>query len=218
MWKRVYVWEPVVRIQHWLHVIAMVVLAITGLYIASPFIGVTVEQASGLHVTDLMRYIHFVASWILGLGYVVRFYWFFAGNRYAHWADWLPIGEERWSGLWRQVRYYLFLERERPRWTGVNPISGITYLLLGVALFLTGVTGIALYAEAFSHGFWHVAFGWVATLFGNQWLRLVHHGLLYAYVIFLLVHLYMMVLSDFEEQNAPMTAIFSGWKYERIDD
>jgi len=218
MWKRVYVWEPVVRVQHWLHVIAMVVLAITGIYIGSPFVGLTVDQEAGFHTTDWMRYVHFVASWILGLGYVVRFYWFFAGNKYARWADWLPLGQARWRGLWKQIRYYFFLERERPRWTGVNPVSGLTYLFLGLLLFLTGITGIALYAESFSHGFWHVVFGWVSPLFGTQTLRLVHHGLLYAYVIFLLIHLYMMILGDFEEENAPMTAIFSGWKYERSDE
>jgi Ni/Fe-hydrogenase 1 B-type cytochrome subunit len=218
MWKRVYVWERVVRVQHWLHVGAMIILAFTGLYIANPFIAGGVEQVSGLHVTDTIRYIHFVASWILGLGYVVRFYWFFAGNRYARWADWLPLTKRRWHGLWKQLRYYLFLEKRRPSWTGVNPISGLTYLALGVVLFLTGFTGIALYAAAFSHGFWHVTFGWVATVFGPQRVRLLHHGLLYAYTIFLLIHLYMMVLSDFEEENGPMTAIFSGWKYERIDE
>jgi Ni/Fe-hydrogenase 1 B-type cytochrome subunit len=218
MWKRVYVWEPVVRVQHWVHVVAMVVLAITGVYIAHPFIDLPAGQAVQFNLTDSMRYIHFVASWILGLGYLVRFYWFFVGNRYARWGDWLPVGEKRWKGLWKQFRYYIFLERERPRWTGVNPVSGLTYLFLGVLLFLTGFTGIALYAEAFSIGFWNFTFGWVAPLFGSQNLRLIHHALLYLYVIFLMIHLYMMVLGDFEEENAPMTSIVSGWKYEPIDE
>ncbi|MCL7455333.1 MAG: cytochrome b/b6 domain-containing protein, partial [Anaerolineae bacterium] len=116
------------------------------------------------------------------------------------------------------VAYANHLERVRPRWTGVNPFSGVTYLFLGVILVLQGVTGAALYAEPLPTGFWRVVFGWMLGAFGNQTVRLVHHGLMYAFAIFLLIHLYMAVVGDIEEGNAPITGIISGWKFEPADE
>jgi Ni/Fe-hydrogenase 1 B-type cytochrome subunit len=217
MWKRKYVWEFPVRLQHWIHVAAMLTLAVTGVYIGSPFLGLATGQAVDVHITDGMRFSHFLAAWLLGLGFLVRLYWFFVGNKYARWSGWLPWGREKLGGLVKQMRYYLFLDRVRPRYTGVNPVSGLTYLFLGVILVLQGATGIALYAEPMPTGFWRVTFGWMLTAFGPQAVRFVHHGLMYVFAIFLLVHLYMMVLGDIEEGNAPITGIISGWKFEPTD-
>jgi Ni/Fe-hydrogenase 1 B-type cytochrome subunit len=211
MFKRVFVWEVPVRVQHWLHVASIVVLTLTGIYIGSPFIG----QAIGTEITDRMRFAHFVAAWVFGLGFLVRFYWFFVGNRYARWRMWLPAGRRRLGDLWEMLKYYLFLRRDRPAYLGVNPISGLTYLALGVLIVLQGITGIALYAEPFPIGFWKVTFGWIVTLFGSQTLRLVHHALMYLFGAFLVLHLYMAALADVEEGNAPITSIISGWKFER---
>jgi Ni/Fe-hydrogenase 1 B-type cytochrome subunit len=214
MFKRVFVWQVPVRVQHWLHVASIIVLALTGIYIGSPFIGLAVGTTIGTEVTVQMRFAHFVAAWIFGLGFLVRFYWFFVGNRYARWRMWLPAGRRRLDELWEMLKYYLFLRRDRPAYLGVNPISGLTYLTLGVLIVLQGITGIALYAEPFPSGFWKVTFGWILTLFGNQTVRLIHHALMYLFGVFLVVHLYMAALADVEEGNAPITSIISGWKFE----
>jgi Ni/Fe-hydrogenase 1 B-type cytochrome subunit len=218
MWKRIYVWELPVRLQHWVHVVTMLILAVTGVYIASPFLGLATGGTGELNMTDWMRFTHFVSAWILGLSFLVRLYWFFVGNEYARWSGWLPFSRDKIRGLVRQLRYYLFLERVRPRWTGVNPVSGATYLFLGVILVLQGATGAALYAEPLPSGFWRVTFGWVLNVFGSQMVRLVHHGLMYVFAIFLLIHLYMAVVGDIEEGNAPITGIISGYKFEPVDE
>jgi len=218
MWRRVYVWEAPVRIQHWIHVISMVVLTATGVYIGSPFFGLEVGQEFEFHITDWMRFTHFVGAWVFGLGFLVRLYWFFVGNEYARWSGWAPFSRKKLQGLVEQTKYYLLLRRKRPRYTGVNPVSGITYLFLGVIIVLQGLTGIALYSEPYPSGLWRVGFGWILTAFGSQTVRLVHHGLMYVFAAFLLIHLYMMVLGDIEEGNAPITGIISGWKFEPADE
>lgn len=218
MWKRIYVWEFPVRLQHWIHVVTMIILAITGVYIASPFLALTTGPTADVPITDWMRFTHFVSAWILALSFLVRFYWFFVGNKYARWRDWLPFGRDKITGLVRQIRYYLFMERVRPRWMGVNPVSGITYLILGVILVLQGATGAALYAEPLPSGFFRFVFGWMLGAFGSQTVRLVHHALMYAFAIFLLIHLYMAVVGDIEEGNAPITGIISGYKFERVEE
>ncbi len=218
MFKRIFVWEMPVRIQHWLHVVSIVALASTGIYIGSPFVGLSIGATIGTDVTNWIRFIHFIAAWIFGLGFLVRFYWFFVGNRYARWRMWLPASRRRLGELVEMVKYYLFLRRDRPAYLGVNPISGLTYLALGVLIVLQGITGVALYAEPFTSGFWKVTFGWILTLFGNQTVRLIHHALMYLFGAFLIIHLYMAALADVEEGNAPITSIVSGWKFEPKGD
>jgi Ni/Fe-hydrogenase 1 B-type cytochrome subunit len=218
MWKRIYVWEFPVRLQHWVHVVTMLALAVTGVYIASPFLGLATGQTVQVQITDWMRFTHFVSAWILGLSFLIRLYWFFVGNEYARWSGWLPFSREKIQGLVRQMRYYLFLDRVRPRWTGVNPVSGVTYLFLGLILVLQGATGAALFSEPLPTGFWRVVFGWMLDAFGPQTVRLVHHGLMYVFAIFLLIHLYMAVVGDIEEGNAPITGIISGYKFEPVEE
>jgi Ni/Fe-hydrogenase 1 B-type cytochrome subunit len=218
MYKRVYVWELPVRILHWVHVVNIFVLALTGIYIGQPFIGLAFGQTVRVQVTDWVRLVHFVAAYVFGLGFLARLYWFFAGNQYANWRGWVPVSRERWIFFWRQLKYYLFLERERPQYLGHNPVSGLSYLAVGVMILAQGITGLALYSEPHPNGFWRVTFGWLTTLFGDPILRLIHHGLMYLFGIFLLVHLYMAVLGDVEEGNAPITSIISGIKFERVEE
>jgi Ni/Fe-hydrogenase 1 B-type cytochrome subunit len=218
MYKRVYVWELPVRILHWVHVASIFVLALTGLYIGHPFVGLAFGQSVRVQVTDWVRLVHFVAAYVFGLGFLTRLYWFFAGNQYASWRSWVPVSRERWIFFWRQLKYYLFLERERPQYLGHNPVAGLSYLALGVMILAQGITGLALYSEPYPSGFWRVTLGWLTILFGDPIFRLIHHGLMYLFGIFLLVHLYMAVLGDVEEGNAPITSIISGIKFERVEE
>lgn len=218
MYKRVYVWELPVRILHWLHVASILVLALTGVYIGHPFIGLlALGQSVRAHVTDWIRLVHFLASYVFGLGFLARVYWFFAGNQYASWRGWVPVNRERWVALWEQLKYYLFLRRDRPEYLGHNPVSGLSYFAVGVLVMVQGITGLALYAAPYYlSGLWRFTFSWLLTSVGDPILRLIHHGLMYLFGIFLLVHLYMAVLGDVEEGSAPITSIISGIKFERV--
>ena len=218
MYKRVYVWELPVRILHWFHVASILVLALTGVYIGHPFIGLlALGQSVRAHVTDWIRLVHFLASYVFGLGFLVRVYWFFAGNQYASWRGWVPVNRERWVALWEQLKYYLFLRRDRPEYLGHNPVSGLSYFAIGVLVMVQGITGLALYAAPYYlSGLWRFTFSWLLTSVGGPILRLIHHGLMYLFGIFLLVHLYMAVLGDVEEGSAPITSIISGIKFERV--
>nr|HID14166.1 Ni/Fe-hydrogenase, b-type cytochrome subunit [Anaerolineae bacterium] len=217
MLQRVQVWELPVRIFHWVHVASMGVLAFTGYYIGSPFVVVPGETAQ-TYLMGWMRAVHFVTAFLLGLSFLVRVYWFFAGNPYASWRDWIPARRERWSFFWQQLKYYVFLSKERPHYMGHNPVAGLSYAALGLMILIQGVTGFALYAEPYPSGLWRTVFGWLLTLFGNQALRLVHHALMWLFGAFFIIHLYMAVLADVEERNGAITGIVSGVKFDRAGE
>lgn len=211
---RVYVWEWPVRIFHWAHVASIGLLAFTGYYIGTPFIIVPGETAQ-TYLMGWMRAIHFISAYIFGLGFLIRVYWFFAGNRFASWRDWIPTSRERWAFFWEQLKYYLFLSKERPHYLGHNPVAGLSYAVAGLMILIQGLTGCALYAEPYTAGFWRGAFGWLLTLFGNQFLRTVHHALMWLFGVFFIVHLYMAVLAELEERNGVISGIISGVRFDR---
>ncbi len=217
MLKRVQVWDVPVRLFHWLHVASIAVLAVTGYYIGNPFVVVPSDTAQ-TYLMGWMRAVHFTAAFVFILGFLVRFYWFFAGGGYASWRDWVPASKERWAFFWKQFKYYVFLEKKRPEYMGHNPVAGLSYAVVGVMIIVQALTGFALYAEPFSGGFWRGAFGWLLTMFGNQALRMTHHVMMWLFGAFFIVHLYMAVLADVEERNGALTSIISGVKFEHVEE
>jgi Ni/Fe-hydrogenase 1 B-type cytochrome subunit len=211
--ERILVWEAPVRILHWIHAAAIVVLALTGLYIGYPFIS---YRDVGLpYLMGWIRAVHFTAGFIFVFAFLVRSYWFFRGNHYERWHAWIPANRRRWVELARMLKYYLFLESERPNYIGVNPVAGLVYLFIGLLIVVQALTGFALFSLPFTAGFWQGAFGWIIIDFGVQRVRLVHHLLLWLFVAFFIVHIYLSVLDDIEEGTGDVVSIISGGKYER---
>lgn len=208
---RRYVWQPMVRWYHWINVLCMFLLAVTGYYIGTPFGNVLGLPAP--YVTGTVRFVHFVAAIVLALILILRLYWAFVGNRYAKWGGLLPLNKVRGRDVIQQAKYYLFLSSERPPYVGHNPVAGLSYIFLWVITIIQGITGLALYAEANPNGFWSFLLGWTFRLASNQTMRFIHHFLLWIFVIFFLVHLYMAILGDVEEQDGLMTSIVSGFKW-----
>jgi len=212
---RRYVWQPVVRWYHWINVLCMLVLAVTGLYIGNPF--VTAEGVPFPYVMGWMRFAHYVAATVLALILIVRFYWAFVGNRYARWGGVLPLNKVRGRDVWRQFKYYVFLSSDRPPYVGHNPVAGLSYILLWLLVLIQGFTGLALNAAADPGGFWWFFFGWTYALVSPQWMRLVHHWVMWFIIIFSMVHLYMAILADVEERDGAMTSMVSGFKWPHFE-
>jgi len=211
MFERRYVWQPIVRWYHWLNVLCMGLLAVTGYYIGSPFVNVSGFPSP--YLTAVVRFVHFVSATVLALVLIIRLYWAFVGNRYARWRGLLPVNRERGRDLWRQFKYYSFLTSRRPSYIGHNPIAGLSYVVLWVLTVLQGISGLALNAEVNPGGFWWTWFGWAFGVSANQTLRLIHHSLMWVFVVFFVLHLYMAILDDVEEKDGLLSSIVNGVKW-----
>jgi Ni/Fe-hydrogenase 1 B-type cytochrome subunit len=216
MFKRVYIWSTFVRIWHWLRAVSGLVLMITGIYIGRPIIDY--YDIKHLYAMSLIRVIHFSAGFVFTFGFIVRLWWFFRGTRFEHWRAWLPINRTRWKNFFQIAKYYLFLENVRPPYLGVNPIAGISYIIITLLFFLQILTGFALFVLPYTSGFWHAAFGWINVLFQAQYVRLWHHILMWVFVAFFIVHIYLSALSDIEEKSGTTVSIINGVKYQRVID
>jgi Ni/Fe-hydrogenase 1 B-type cytochrome subunit len=207
----VYIWDLPVRITHWVNVASILVLSVTGYYIANPFIG-TSGPATEQFLMGTVRFVHFTVAFVFTVSVLFRVYWAFAGNTYARWNQFLPVKRGRRRALRRMIGYYTFFRRQPPAEIGHNPLAGVTYIGLYVLFALQIATGFALYSQPFDHGFWKWAFGWIITAFGAPIVRLVHTLIMYLIIAFTIHHVYSAVLIDIEERSGLVSSIVTGYK------
>ncbi len=111
------------------------------------------------------------------------------------------------------LKYYTFLRRNPPTVLGHNALAGFTYAFIVLLYFVQVITGFALYGQANPGGFWWQLTAWIFLFISNQYLRLIHHLVMWFLIAFALHHVYSAFLVDAEEANGLMSSIFSGWKF-----
>ena len=81
--RPIYVWEAPVRVWHWLMVITMFTMIVTGYLIGRPLEANLGNTWATFQFADI-RMIHFIAGICFTGLFVYRIFWAFMGNRYAH--------------------------------------------------------------------------------------------------------------------------------------
>lgn len=204
---RLLVWQLPVRITHWVTAGCIVVLSLTGGYIADPFL-----LPPGGAVMTTIRQVHMLAAFtLLGSG-LVRVIYLLVGNRFARWSAFFPTTRVQLTEIFRQAAFYAFIRKEIPRILGHNQLAASAYVLLWALLLLETVTGFALDGLLGSEP-GATGFGWVIQVVGPQLVRLVHHLAMWAILAISLFHLYSCILVDHLEKNGLLSSIFSGFKY-----
>lgn len=210
----VYVWEWPVRIAHWLMVLSLVVLTITGFYMHSPFLVATGPRA---WVMGTARFVHELFGFLLISVVILRLYWFFAGNRWARWRAWVPLKREQWRSLYSMVLYYSYQRREPFPEIGHNSLAAACYLAIGFLLVVECVTGVVLYSVVRGSHFLTLLVGWIPRIVDIQYIRAVHYLIMFLFMAFVIHHVYSAVLVAMEQRNGLMESIFSGWKFVSRD-
>jgi Ni/Fe-hydrogenase 1 B-type cytochrome subunit len=208
--ERVYVWELPVRISHWLIFFSIAVLSVTGWYIHSPF---WISRGAGAFTMATMRFAHIVAGYVFLTAFILRVYWFFAGNYWASWRFFIPSDKQRWKTMGRMAKYYLFLRREPVRDVGHNALAGITYTLVFLIIAWEGFSGLVLYSQVRGPGVARTLFGWAPRMMDIQYIRLFHFLGMFALIAFAIHHVYSAVLVSIEEGNGLIESMFSGFKF-----
>jgi Ni/Fe-hydrogenase 1 B-type cytochrome subunit len=204
---RLLVWQLPVRITHWVTAGCIVVLSLTGGYIADPFL-----LPPGGAVMTTIRQVHMLAAFtLLGSG-LIRVIYLLVGNRFARWSAFFPTTRVQLTEIFRQAAFYAFIRKEIPRILGHNQLAASAYVLLWALLLLETVTGFALDGLLGSEP-GATGFGWVIQVVGPQLVRLVHHLAMWAILAISLFHLYSCILVDHLEKNGLLSSIFSGFKY-----
>ncbi len=212
-YEPVYVYEAPVRLWHWLMMLAMIVLAVTGYLIGSPLPAIGGE-ATFSYFFATIRMIHFIAAMLFAVLFIVRIYWAIAGNHHAR-SIFLPplLSGEWWRGVFSQAGYYLFLKKESDLWVGHNPLAQLAmFLMFTLGAIVIILTGFSLFAEQYGWGSaWMNAFGWVNVLLGgSQMVRTIHHLAMWYLVLFAVIHMYMVFREDIMSGESVIGTMING--------
>lgn len=209
----VYVYEAPVRLWHWINAACITVLALSGWFISHPLPSVT-GQASDHFIMGYIRFAHFAAGYIFGVGLLGRIYWAFVGNSHAQQIFFLPLFNGRWwKEVLHEISWYAFIAKEPKRYIGHNPLAqtGMFLLFTLPAIFMF-FTGFALYSEGAGVGSWqdHL-FGWVIpAMGGSQAVHSWHHLGMWVIVSFVMIHVYVAVREDIMSRQSIVSTMISG--------
>lgn len=206
-----YIWELPVRWCHWINVLSIVTLAVTGFFIGTP---VSFGSSASDFTMGWIRFVHFTAAYTFAVSVLSRMIWSLIGNKYAGWREFLPFltakGREK---MVKMFRYYMFMDKEVPETIGHNPLATTAYLALFLLYILMILTGFSLYAEHAPGGIMHRSLGFMYAMFSSQGMRLAHHASMWLILGFVINHIYSAWLMDIKEHGSEISSMFSGYKF-----
>ncbi|MEX1092957.1 MAG: Ni/Fe-hydrogenase, b-type cytochrome subunit [Acidimicrobiia bacterium] len=203
------VWELPVRITHWVIFLAVVVLSVTGFYIARPFIIVGSDPG---FLMGWMRATHSLAAWVFIAAIAARVIWSLVGNRWSRWDQFIPVSKDRRTGGREMFKYYTFMRRDPAPEVGHNPLAGLAYSAVYLMFGVQIVTGFALLGLENPGGIFYSLTGWVFDIGSIPTTRLIHHMIMWLTWGFVVHHVYSAVLVDIEERNGLISSIVTGRK------
>jgi Ni/Fe-hydrogenase b-type cytochrome subunit len=182
------------KLMHWVHLLCMIALAISGLYIRFPFF-------DGGRTP--MRWVHYIAMTIVGLNYVWRlWYAFFSKNRdYKKFA----VTKRDLQSALGVLAYYGYFSDNKPHVAEYNVMQKMSYLLFAVLMMAQGFTGLSLLTQELPMiglSMREIMVGWwLGPLVGGvavagAWMRVVHYAINWLFIIMTVVHFYLAVNED----------------------
>jgi Ni/Fe-hydrogenase 1 B-type cytochrome subunit len=216
--RRIYVWELPVRIYHWINVLVLLILVVTGFYIANPLAIMTQKDVSQLYTMGWFRYLHFAAAYLFFFNFMARIYWGFVGNKYASWRQFIPISKQFVSEMWTVIKMDILLLKSSLKdrqhlSVGHNALAGMTYFLTFIMFLVQCLTGFGLYASMSDWWFPNL-FSWVPAMLGGDILtRQIHHWVMWFFILFAFIHVYLVFYHDYVEGRGEISSMGGGWKF-----
>jgi Ni/Fe-hydrogenase 1 B-type cytochrome subunit len=212
---RVYVWDAPVRTMHWLIAGAIIVLSVTGLYLAHPFRG----WGTPPFLMGWMKVVHFYAAMVFVVSVLARVAWMFLGPPQASWREFIPTTRRRWRSFFKTLRYYTFLSVDNIATVGHNAVAGVAYTGVFALYAVMIVTGLALYgANANVASPMYLFHGLAPHIGGLQTSRFVHHLVMWLLLGFFIHHVYSALLTSKLERTGELDSMFSGNKFLLPDE
>ena len=216
--RKIYVWQLPVRFYHWVNALCILALAVTGYIIGSPPALQSSAEASFGYWFGTVRFIHFFAAFIFFFNFLFRLYWGFVGNRFAKWNNFIPVKAEQWKEMLHVLCLDILQFCKKPlRSIGHNSLAGITYFVIFLAFLFQSVTGFGMYA-AMSNAWLPHLFSWIVPLMGGDFaVRQWHHAMMWVFIIFSIIHVYLVFYHDYVEGRGTISSMAGGWKFIEKD-
>ncbi|NTW28944.1 MAG: cytochrome B [Coriobacteriia bacterium] len=189
---------------HWINLLSMIFLTLSGFYIHFPIVPGLMGVARGAH---------FFWMFVVLINLVVRIVLAFIvkdanqqASRVIAGADiknFLPQKENRHQ-LWPTVKYYLFLKKEHPIQAKYNPLQKVSYAATVLLTLLAAYTGFSLWGPTMDWSLFHAG---TEAVGGLMSMRIIHYFVMWTVLIFAGVHAYLASIF-----GTPALKIMFAWK------
>lgn len=210
--------SPLVCLFHWIRAFSIFALIATGFYIAYPFLQPKVSSEPVNFLQAYIRSIHLIVGFMLiGVSFF-RLYLFLFDRKSSF--ERASIAQLKEPKVWLSViGSYLWISKHPHIKGAYNPLQFVTYFILAVLVLLVSITGIALYINVYHNGLGAMLmpfFKWVEVVCGGLAnVRVIHHILTWAFIIFIPVHIYLAVWNSIKYPNGGVDGIVSGIRYQK---
>lgn len=206
------------RWQHWLRVISIVALTITGFYITAPFMIPVSDPEPTNFMHAYYRSWHIIFGFVLISLIIFKSYLFLFVKKNQN--ERLAIQDLFRFKIWKQQIGYYLLICKHPKLSGVyNPVQFVAYIGFYLMMFVLIITGLVLYIHVYHQGlgallyepmrYFEVMMGGLANV------REIHHIAMWGVIIFIAAHIYMAIFNAVFGKEGAMDAIFSGIKWHK---
>ena len=216
--REVYVWELPVRVYHWVNMLCVIALCITGFVIGNPPAFMNGTEAYFNYWFGTVRFVHFVAAFLFFFNFVFRTYWGFAGNEFARWTNFIPLKRCQWKEILDVIKVdILQLTHKKIDSIGHNALASLIYFITFLLFLLQCLTGFGMYS-AMSHSAFPKLFAWIVPMMGGDIsVRFLHHLLMWGFILFAIVHVYLVFYHDYIERRGVTSSMIGGWKFIEED-
>ncbi|MBQ1875516.1 MAG: Ni/Fe-hydrogenase, b-type cytochrome subunit [Selenomonas sp.] len=209
--KVYYLFSPFLRIFHWIMVLSIVVLFVTGILITKPATIQALEPTFTSMSMDWVRNIHFIFAFLFCASFILRIYGFIINK-----------GDRLFPRVWEGHFYsetidvamhYMLLKPSHAPFLR-NPLARSSYAGLYVMVLIEILTGFAMYYMTEPGNIGGTLFGWVNVLLGGEMVtHWVHHIVAWLIIVFAIGHVYMVLRADLMEAEGEASSMFSGVKF-----
>ena len=212
--RRIYVWQLPVRFYHWVNALCVATLAITGYLIGAPLAIFSSGEASFGYWFGTVRFIHFLTAFVFFFNFLFRIYWGFVGNKFAGWRNFIPTTGKQYSEMNEVLKVDILQAKVEPiESIGHNSLAAATYFISFLAFLFQSLTGFGMYA-AMSKSWLPQLFAWIVPVMGGDFaVRQWHHVMMWFFVIFSMIHVYLVFYHDYVEGRGVTSSMVGGWKF-----
>lgn len=179
-----------IRIFHWINMIAITMLTLTGFYIHAP------QSFKLFSSMDVARTIHFCMAYVLCFGVVGRIYYACFNGEWKN-IVYSPVSDTK--KFPSMIKYYLFLADDHPYYGKYNPGQKGMYTGVFIMAILMIITGFIMYKP-------YMFLGLSGVFGGFMTVRVIHYVITWIILLCVLVHVYL----DVAEGVPILKSMFTG--------
>ncbi|MGE5372380.1 MAG: Ni/Fe-hydrogenase, b-type cytochrome subunit [Solirubrobacterales bacterium] len=181
-----------IRLFHWLNMIAITLLCLTGFYIHAPL------HFRLFSTMDNPRFFHFLMAYVLIFGVIGRVYYAIATG---DWRNVLYNVVEDTKKLPSMIKYYTFLADSHPDYGKYNPGQKGMYTGLVFMVIVMVYTGVMLLYPNSAYAVWNSA-----HIMSYATARMIHYIFTWFFILCVMVHVYL----DLSEGIPVLMSMFTG--------